>query len=125
MKTYQNILVLSTLSLVSVISACERDRIRDSIPGTYLNSAGGEFSKADDTLDIVAAEGNQFLIHRRTGFNLIESGKIGARQYEKEEWKALYDESTKILTETAKGKLISIYPDSGYLSIGKRKYQKK
>lgn len=125
MKTYQKIQLLFALSLLSMMTACERDRIRDSIPGTYVNSAGGEFSKADDTLEIEAAAGNQFLIHRRTGFNLIEYGKLGARQFQKEEWRAVYDESTKILTEAVKGKLISLYPDSGYLTVGKRKYQKK
>lgn len=107
------------------ITACQRDKTREFIPGTYTNSAGGEFSKADDTLVVEAAESNLFKIHRRTGFNLIDEGKVGLRQYEREEWRAVYDESTKTLIETSKGKLISVYPDSGYILIGKRKYIKK
>lgn len=35
--------------------------------GTYVNSAGGEFSIASDTLTVELVEGNNYLIHRRTG----------------------------------------------------------
>lgn len=122
MKIYQSFLIM--LAALQ-ITACQRDKTREFIPGTYTNSAGGEFSKADDTLVVEAAESNLFKIHRRTGFNLIDEGKVGLRQYEREEWRAVYDESTKTLIETSKGKLISVYPDSGYILIGKRKYIKK
>lgn len=122
MKNYQ--IVLIAVCILQFLG-CKTDKSRDFLDGTFVNSAGGEFSKANDTLFIEQGEGNIFLIHRRTGFNLIEDGKIGKRQYEKEEWKALYDEGTKSLSELGKGKLIIIYPDSGYLLVGKRKYTKK
>ena len=122
MKNYQ--LVLAAACLIQLMG-CQADKCRSFLTGTFINSAGGEFSKADDTLAVEANEGNIFLIHRRTGFNLIENGKAGKRQYEREEWKALYDEGTRSLSETKKGKLITIYPDSSYLQIGKRKYMKK
>ncbi|WP_316795077.1 hypothetical protein [Pedobacter agri] len=122
MKNYQ--LILVAVGLIQLMG-CKTDNSRSFLPGTFVNSAGGEFSKADDTLALEQGEGNLFLIHRRTGFNLIENGKTGKRQYEREELKALYDESTKTLSEIKKGKLIIIYPDSGYLLVGKRKYVKK
>ncbi|MFF5380793.1 hypothetical protein [Pedobacter suwonensis] len=122
MKSYR--LILAAVCLIQLMG-CQTDKSRSFLPGTFINSAGGEFSKADDTLAVQACEGNIFLIHRRTGFNLIKNGKAGKRHYEREEWKALYDEGTKSLTELKKGKLITIYPDSGYLLIGKRKYIKK
>lgn len=122
MKNYQ--LILAAVGLIQLIG-CQTDHSRSFLPGTFINSAGGKFSKADDTLTIQAGEGNIFLIHRRTGFNLIENRKTGKRQYEREEWKALYNEGTKSLSEIKNGKCITIYPDSGYLLVGKRKYIKK
>ncbi|RZJ91169.1 MAG: hypothetical protein EOO20_05930 [Chryseobacterium sp.] len=122
MKNYP--LILAMVSLIQ-IAGCQTDHSRSFLPGIFINSAGGEFSKADDTLAVEAGEGNMFFIHRRTGFNLIQNGKTGKRQYEREEWKALYDEATKSLSEIRKGKLITIHPDSGYLLVGKRKYVKK
>lgn len=122
MKNYQ--LILAAVGLIQ-LAGCQTDKSRSFLPGTFINSAGGEFSKADDTLTIEAGEGNLFLIHRRTGFNLIRNGKPGKRQYEREEWRALYNEATKSLMEAKKGKLMTMHPDSGYLLVGKRKYIKK
>jgi hypothetical protein len=121
MKTYQFFLAAA---LLMQLTACHRDQTREFIPGTYTSSAIGEFSKANDTLVIEASENNQFLIHRRTGFNLINDGRVGKRQHETEEWNTLYDDGTKALTETRKGKVITIYPEAGYILIGKRKYTK-
>ncbi|WP_316809191.1 hypothetical protein [Pedobacter agri] len=117
-------LILAMVTLIQ-LAGCQSDQSRSFLPGTFVNSAGGEFSKADDTLAVEPGEGNLFFIHRRTGFNLVRNGKIGKRQYEQEEWKGLYDEATKSLNETKRGKLITIHPDSGYLEVGKRKYFKK
>ncbi|MGN7988713.1 hypothetical protein ACTJKC_15295 [Pedobacter sp. 22226] len=114
---------LAALPLMQ-LAACKRDQTREFLPGTYTNSARGKYSQADDTLIVEATESNQFLIHRRTGFNIIDGGKIGKRQYESEEWNAVYDEGTRTLTETRKGRLINIFPGSGYILIGKRKYTK-
>ncbi|OKS86137.1 hypothetical protein [Mucilaginibacter polytrichastri] len=75
--------------------------------GTYVNHAVGEFSIADDTLVIAQGDDDSFLIHRKTGYNVLnESGKPGHRRYETEEWKAVYDAQKKVL-ETRKGLVIS------------------
>lgn len=110
--------------LVMLLAACKTDKTRDFIPGSYVNSAGGTYSMADDTLVILPAESNNYLIERRTGFNRISEGVKGKREYEKESWNAIYDEGTKTLQETRMGKLITFYPDSAFLKIGKRKYMK-
>ncbi|PWS26186.1 hypothetical protein DHW03_15435 [Pedobacter yonginense] len=122
MKTLKTMFMALT---VAGLAACHADQSRDFISGTFVSSAIGEFSKADDTLIIESAASNNFLLHRRTGYNLIREGVTGKRQYEREEWQAVYDESTKTLSEIKKGKLITVYPDSGYIRIGKRKYIKK
>lgn len=117
---------LIMLCLVAVLfaAACTTDKTRSFIPGTYVNSAGGEYSVADDTLFIEPSESNNFFIHRRTGFNLIRDGKKGKRQYETEQWNAIYDEATKSLTVTRSGKIITFYPETGALKVGRREYKK-
>ncbi len=109
---------------VSMITACKTDNIRSFIPGTYINNASSEFSIANDTLVIEPSESNVFYINRKTGFNLVNDGKIRKREYETENWNAVFDECTNTLTETKKGKLITFYPDSLRLKVGNRSYQK-
>jgi len=122
MKTLKTIFMAL---MVAGITACHADQSREFLSGTFISSDTGELSKADDTLIIEPAASNNFLLHRRTGYKLIRQGVTGKRQYEREEWQAVYDESTKTLSEIKKGKLLTIYPDSGYILIGKRKYIKK
>lgn len=116
--------IFTVLALATLLFACHADQTREFMPGTYVNSAGGKYSLADDTLVIVPAESNNYLIERRTGFNRISEGVKGKREYEKESWNAIYDEGTKTLQETRSGKLITFYPDSAFLKVGKRKYIK-
>jgi len=112
------------LLLAATLAACNADKTRDFITGTYVNHAKGDYSIANDTLVIESVESNNYQIHRRTGIRLIRKGKTGKFQHETEEWKAIYDEGTKTLTETQKGKLISFYPEANKLTVGKREYQK-
>jgi len=105
-------------------TACTTDKTREFIPGTYVNSAGSEYSVANDTLVIEPAESNNFSILRKTGFNVITDGKKGKRQHETELWNAIYNEGTKTLTETRKGKIITFYPETGTMKVGKREYTK-
>ncbi|MFA6275799.1 MAG: hypothetical protein WC622_03570 [Pedobacter sp.] len=119
----KNLIILCAI-LVAIVTACKSDNVRPFIPGTYINNADSEFSRANDTLVIEPSESNNFYLHRKTGFNLISNRKIGKREYETENWNAVYDEATKTLTETKKGKLITFYPDSAKLMVGKRMYQK-
>ena len=109
---------------LGMLAGCSADKTREFIPGTYVNSAGGKYSLADDTLVIVPAESTNYLIERRTGFNRLRDGFKGKREYEKESWNAIYDEGTKTLQETRLGKLITFYPDSAILKVGKRVYKK-
>ncbi|TKC04336.1 hypothetical protein [Pedobacter frigoris] len=107
-----------------VLLGCSSDKVRDFIPGVYVNSAGGEFSVASDTLAVELIEGNNYLIHRMTGFNLVTNGKLGKREYEVEKWIGVYSSDTQRLTETKKGKLISFFPEKGSLMVGQRVYRK-
>jgi len=109
---------------LGMLAGCLADKTREFIPGTYVNIAGGKYSLADDTLVIVPSGSNNYLIERRTGFNRLRDGLKGKREYEKESWNVIYDEGTKTLQETRLGKLITFYPDSAILKVGKRVYKK-
>lgn len=109
---------------VLLAAACQTDPVKSFIPGTYTDSAEGEFSVAFDTLEIRAEESNNFRIRRRTGFRRIINGKPGKWEYEIEQWNAVYDEATKTVQETRRGKVLTFFPDSGKLMVGKRSYRK-
>lgn len=121
MKAIKIILALGlSLGLVS----CASDEVKDFIPGTYVNSEGGEFSIASDTLIVELVEGNYYQISRRTGYNLIRDGQVGEREYETEVWTCAYSPVTRTLTESRKGKIISFYPEKGALQVRRRVYEK-
>lgn len=118
-------IILSVCAVLMLFfSACDRDQVRSFIPGTYVNHAGSEFSKASDTLVIEAGSNNRYLIQRKTGFNRIRGGQIGKREYETEVWTAVYDEQAKILKETRRGKELVFDASAGILRIGSRVYKK-
>lgn len=117
-----NIILIAIVAVL--LSGCTNDRTRSFIPGTYVNHAEGEYSTANDTLIIETSESNNFQISRKTGFKRIRNGKVRKQEYETERWNAIYDEGTKTLTETNRGKLITFYPDANKLIVGKREYQK-
>ncbi|MDQ8051923.1 MAG: hypothetical protein REI78_02805 [Pedobacter sp.] len=115
---------LCGLGFAFALAGCLGDRVKGFIPGTYVNSAGGEFSIASDTLNISLVEGNNYKINRHTGYNLIRNGKLGAREFEVEVWTCAYDPSTKILTELRRGKKITFYLGDNVLRVGARVYKK-
>jgi len=116
--------ILLALGLSFALASCASDEVRDFIPGTYVNSAGGEFSMASDTLILERVEGNNYRVFRRTGYNLISNGKVGLREFETEVWTCAYSPAAQTLTESRKGKVISFYPDRGVLQVSRRMYQK-
>jgi len=115
---------LLELCLCFALAGCTSDKVRDFMPGTYVNSAGGEFSIASDTLKIERIEGNSYQVLRSTGYNLIRDGKVGKREHGTELWSCTYSPATKTLTELKKGKLISFFPEKGALAAGRRVYKK-
>ncbi|KIA92243.1 hypothetical protein OC25_17550 [Pedobacter kyungheensis] len=111
-----------TLVLIIGFQSCKQAA---SLEGTYVNDAGSEFSIAHDTLIVEHEEGSRYLLHRRTGFQLLDdTGKAGKLQHEKEEWTAVLDKESGILTENRKGKQISFSADGETITVGKRKYKR-
>lgn len=118
------LLMCVCLALVMIIGFQSCNPVA-SLEGTYVNSAGSEFSSAHDTLEVEHEENNRYLIHRSTGFQLLDdTGKSGVWQHEKEEWTAVYDPKTEVMTERRNGKLITFDAARGTMTVGKRNYQR-
>jgi len=102
-----------------------KGNLQPAFTGIYVNSAGSEASIADDTLIVERDHGNNFFIHRKTGFRLLDdNGKAGELQHESEEWKAVYDHQTEVMRERGSGKLITFDPENGAMTVSKRKYKR-
>jgi outer membrane lipopolysaccharide assembly protein LptE/RlpB len=124
MKTLAIILLAA---MTSILAACNHSVDTYSfIPGTYVNHAEGEFSIAYDTLIIqpMSDQNASYRILRKTGFRRVENNHPQVLQRESEEWVALYNDATKSMQETKRGKVITFYPDANRLMVGKREYQK-
>jgi hypothetical protein len=97
----------------------------DDLNGTYVNHAASEFSIADDTLVVEHLNGLDYLIHRRTGYFLLDdAGRPGKRVLEKEAWKAVYDEGSGTMTESSRGRVISFDKDKGVLKLENSRFQR-
>lgn len=113
--------------LVAVMGFIGCGKMQPALAGTYVNAAGSEMSEARDTLVVErasAGSGNGFLIHRRTGYRLLAAGRPGPWKYEREEWRAVYDASSGVMTEGRNGKRISFDLEAGLMVVGKRKYER-
>ncbi|PWS33331.1 hypothetical protein [Pedobacter paludis] len=117
-----NFIGWSIVVLLCAFMGC--GKLQPAISGMYVNHAGSEMSIARDTLVVELAHDQQYLIHRRTGFRLIATGKPGPWQYEKEEWSGVFDAASGVLTEKRNGKLITFDLERGLMVVGKRKYER-
>lgn len=112
---------------MAFLAACNNSNdTRSFIPGTYVNHAEGEYSVAYDTLIIQPmSEGDgTYRIYRKTAYQRIDNNKLMKVKYENEQWTALYNDETKSMQETKKGKIITFFPDANRLLVNNREYQK-
>ncbi len=117
--------LLFTLAVVLLIAFNGCSRLAPSFSGIYVNSAGSQASVAYDTLIVEHVNGENYNIHRKTQFSLIDDkGNTGKPQYETEEWTAVYDPQTSIMTERRNGKLITFDIEKGFMTVSKRKYKR-
>ena len=116
-------MVFSAMLLMAFIGC--KGGLQPAFTGSYVNRAGSEASIANDTLIVAQDNGNTFSIHRRTGFQLLDDkGKPGKPQHENEEWTAVYDPQTQIMTERHNGKIITFNDKRTVMTVGKRKYER-
>ncbi|ETZ20155.1 hypothetical protein [Pedobacter sp. V48] len=114
--------VVLALALIIFLQSCSKS---NSFAGTYVNTAGSEFSIAHDTLVVEHVAAKVYLIHRSTGFQLLdEAGQPGKKQLETEEWTADYDADSGIMMERRRGKTISFNADATEMTVVRRKYRR-
>lgn len=125
MKTLKFLIVLlCPLLLLWSCSRFGRNAKRDFLPGSFVNAAEGEYSVAWDTLVISPLSDKDYKILRKTAFHRKRSGKLMDRELREQNWVAIFDEKAGLLQVLKTGKLISIYPDSGMIVVGERRYHK-
>jgi hypothetical protein len=113
--------------LALLLAACNQrvNQLRAFIPGTYVKTASGEFSKATDTLVLTLISGNNYRIERHTAYQLIRDGKLLSEMHHREVLSAAFDEQRQVLVETSKGRQFSFDVDKGLLVVnGKGVYDK-
>jgi len=113
--------------LAVLLAACNQrvNQLRAFIPGTYVKSTSGEFSKATDTLLITLVSDNQYRIERHTAYRLIRDGKELPEMHHREVLGAAFDEQRQVLVETSKGRQFTFDVDKGLLVVnGKGVYDK-
>nr|WP_121271733.1 hypothetical protein [Pedobacter schmidteae] len=122
MRTLKNLIVLLVIAML-FCAGCFKSEA--DLNGTYINHAASEFSIADDTLVVEHVSGLDYLIHRKTGYLLLDdAGRPGKRVLEKEEWKAVFDAGSGTMTESSKGRMISFDKDKGVLKLENSLFQR-
>ncbi|MGY3054020.1 hypothetical protein ACVWYG_002223 [Pedobacter sp. UYEF25] len=122
-QSKNNLLFALAVMLLIAFNGC--GRLAPSFSGTYVNNAGSKVSVAYDTLIVEQMNAENYNIHRKTRFSLIDDkGRTGRPQYETEEWTAIYDPKTLIMTERRNGKLITFDIEKGTMTVSKRKYKR-
>jgi len=122
--------IITTTELIFLM-ACHHyfqddSKIKAFLPGTYVNIAEGEFSKAIDTLLIQkeGLDGNTYSIIRKVSFQRIKEGVMQPKEYQSEQWIGIYDERDKVLHETKRGRTLTYVPDESKLYLGNAEYEK-
>lgn len=98
--------------------------VKDFIPGIYVRSFQGEFSKGKDTLTIEEFSGSTYIIIHKEVYQRIDEGKVRAPERKIEQLTAVYDEKDELLKETKKGLIISFNPPRKILLVGNSLYEK-
>lgn len=98
--------------------------VKDLIPGIYVRSFVGEFSRGKDTLSIEEFSASTYTITHKVVYQRIDGSKVHAPERKTEQMTAIYDENNQVLRETKKGLVISFNPLKKTLLIGNSVFDK-
>ncbi len=111
-----------------LLSSCKNisadNGIKNFLPGVYVNHSAGSYSIAFDTLVVTHEDENIFSVERKVSFQKIRHGVLQSKEYHLEQWLAVYNDETKVLTETGKGRILSYVPEKKKLYLNNSVYQK-
>ncbi|EHQ29695.1 hypothetical protein [Mucilaginibacter paludis] len=99
-------------------------KTKSFIPGTYVSSASGEFSSAQDTLVINRLDQSHYQLLRRTGYQAIRKGKKLPKRHQSRELETVWDPLKQDLTEEKSGLVFRFDAEKGRLYVGKASYRK-
>jgi hypothetical protein len=124
-KTMKN-LSLIILSPLFWLAACNKqaDKIKSFIPGTYVNSAKGDYAQAEDTLVITQVNDNTFLVTRNTTYQAIRDGRLLPKHHQSRKLNGLYDTQNQVLDETTNGQIFRFDPAMRLLKVNQAVYTK-
>ena len=123
MKRAYLVLALAIIGL----SACQNqsDSVKAFIPGTYINSAKGEYAQAEDTLTITLAGNNAYFITRNITYQAIRDGKLLPKHHKVKKLNGVFDPQTQLLNETINGQVFRFDPAKRVLIINSKGEYKK
>jgi hypothetical protein len=123
MKNHIHLMILAPLIW---LAACNKqaDKVQNFIPGTYINSAKGDYAQADDTLVITLIKDNTYLVTRNTTYQAIRDGKLLPKHRQVRRLNGLYDTQNRVLDETTNGRIFRFEPDKGLLKVNQATYKK-
>lgn len=103
-----------------------KDKVRESIPGTYIRFSEYEFGKEYDTLSISLQNSSEgkYKIIRKWKYEREMKGNKTRLEYKRKVTTAIYDSMHKLLQETGTGKIYSIDIVAKCLFNGPAKYYK-
>lgn len=116
MKTLK-IMLLVAIALLAI--ACN-NRKDAAISGIYVVDSKNEYTILSDTLIISAynLSAGVYEVEKRSGYQLIRSGKILPKEFKRKSWKATFDKNEQVLSETALGRQIYVNAAAGTVSFG-------
>ncbi len=121
------LLVLGCFIAVCFGCVSREDRVKSFIPGIYIASWHSAYSLSKDTLKIEPAviEGSEsYLITRRTSVEYIDPSKMRKPMYKIVKWVAVYSVSSRTLTVTNNGRVLSFDVIAGTMRMGETVYRK-
>lgn len=118
--------IILTALVAIILAACnsKQDSVLSFIPGTYVNSAKGEYAQAEDTLTITVVSDNNYQIIRKTTYQAIRDGKLLPKRHQVQKLNAVWDSGKQELDETVTGKIFLFDRNKRLLLINQATYNK-
>lgn len=112
------------LMVVSLLCACRGNDNKPEFSGSYVKHAEGEYSIADDTLEIHEINENSYSITRTTGYQKIREGKLLPKERRHEELTATYNPQSQQLRESKRGRIITMKDGDSVLRMEASEYRR-
>jgi hypothetical protein len=108
------------------LAACQskNSQTQDFIPGTYVNSAKGEYAIANDTIAITSNSENQYQLTRKTTYQAIRNGKLLPKHHQVQQFQAVWDSEKHELDEVLTGRVFRFDTDKKLLLLNQAVYRK-